>query len=159
MPCQNGDIPHERYRCLSIDIGNDKDAGKKVRKILDENNWRLAGILNTHSNADHIGGNQYLQQQTGCKIFACGIEKAFTKYPILEPSFLYGGYPNKDLCHKFLLAKPSEVTDISDGAFPKEIKTIALKGNFFDMVGFRTPDTLCFLRIAYQARKRLRNTE
>lgn len=128
-----------------IDSGNDKDAGKKVRKILDENNWRLVGILNTHSNADHIGGNQYLQQQTGCKIFACGIEKAFTEYPILEPSFLYGGYPSKDLCHKFLLAKPSEVTDISDGTFPKEIKTIALKGHFFDMVGFRTPDDVVFL--------------
>ena len=128
-----------------IDSGNDKDAGKKVRKILDENDWRLVGILNTHSNADHIGGNQYLQQQTGCKIFACGIEKAFTEYPILEPSFLYGGYPSKDLCHKFLLAKPSEVTDISDGTFPKEIKTIALKGHFFDMVGFRTPDDVVFL--------------
>jgi len=64
-----------------IDSGNDKDAGRKVRKILDENGWKLKGIINTHSNADHIGGNQYLQQQTGCKVFADGIEKAFTEYP------------------------------------------------------------------------------
>lgn len=128
-----------------IDSGNDKDAGRKIRKILDENNWRLAGILNTHSNADHIGGNQYLQQQTGCKVFTCGIEKAFTEYTILEPSFLYGGYPCKELCHKFLLAKPSEVTDISDSSFPKEIEAIPLKGHFFDMVGFRTPDDVVFL--------------
>lgn len=128
-----------------IDSGNDKDAGRKIRKILDENNWRLAGILNTHSNADHIGGNQYLQQQTGCKVFTCGIEKAFTEYTILEPSFLYGGYPCKELCHKFLLAKPSEVTDISDSSFPKEIEAIPLKGHFFDMIGFRTPDDVVFL--------------
>jgi glyoxylase-like metal-dependent hydrolase (beta-lactamase superfamily II) len=128
-----------------IDSGNDKDAGKKVRKILSEKGWNLLGILNTHSNADHIGGNQYLQQQTGCKIFSTGIEKAFTEYPVLEPSFLYGGYPCKDLRHKFLLAKPSIVTDFSDESFPKEMEIILLKGHFFDMVGFRTPDDTVFL--------------
>ena len=61
-----------------IDSGNDKDAGRKVRKILSENGWNLKGIINTHLNADQIGGNKYLQQQTGCKIFADGIEAAFT---------------------------------------------------------------------------------
>lgn len=138
-----------------IDSGNDKDAAKKVRKILDENNWRLAAILNTHSNADHIGGNQYLQQQTGCKVFAGGIEKAFTEHPILEPSFLYGGYPCRELCHKFLLAKPSEVTDFSDADFPKEIEIIPLKGHFFDMVGFRTPDSVVFLADCLSSRETL----
>ncbi|MCM1364178.1 MAG: MBL fold metallo-hydrolase [Faecalibacterium sp.] len=128
-----------------IDSGNDKDAGRKVCKILNENGWNLLGILNTHSNADHIGGNQYLQQQTGCKVFSCGIEKAFTEYPILEPSFLYGGYPCKDLRHKFLLAKSSSVTDCSDISFPKEIEIIPLSGHFFNMVGFRTPDDTVFL--------------
>lgn len=128
-----------------IDSGNDKDAGKKVRKILDEKGWNLLGILNTHSNADHIGGNQYLQQQTGCKIFSGGIERAFIEYPILEPSFLYGAYPCKNLRHKFLLAKPSVVTDFSDESFPKEIEIIPMKGHFFDMVGFRTPDDTVFL--------------
>lgn len=138
-----------------IDSGSDKDAAKKARKILDENNWRLAAVLNTHSNADHIGGNQYLQQQTGCKVFAGGIEKAFTEYPILEPSFLYGGFPCKDMRHKFLLAKPSEVTDFSDADFPKEIEIIPLKGHFFDMVGFRTPDGVVFLADCLSSRETL----
>ena len=128
-----------------IDSGNDKEAGKKARKILDEKGWNLIGILNTHSNADHIGGNQYLQQQTGCKVFSCGIEKAFTEYPVLESSFLYGGYPCADLRHKFLLAKASIVTDFSDESYPKEIEIIPLKGHFFNMVGFRTPDDTVFL--------------
>ena len=128
-----------------IDSGNDKKAGKKVCKILNENGWSLKGIINTHSNADHIGGNKYLQQQTGCKIFADGIEAAFTKYPILEPSFLYGGYPCKDLRHKFLLASASDVKEISDSDFPKELEIIPLRGHFFDMIGIRTPDNVVFL--------------
>lgn len=128
-----------------IDSGNDKDAGRKVRKILNENGWSLKGIINTHSNADHIGGNKYLQQQTGCKIFADGIEAAFTKYPLLEPSFLYGGYPCKDLRHKFLLASESDVCDITDVDFPKELEVIPLRGHFFDMIGIRTPDNVVFL--------------
>lgn len=128
-----------------IDSGNDKDAGRKTRQILEKNGWHLQGILNTHSNADHIGGNRYLQGQTGCKIYSSGIEAAFTKYPILEPSFLYGGYPSKDLRHKFLMAQESDVSDFSDAEFPKEIEVIPLPGHFFDMVGFRTPDQTVFL--------------
>ena len=82
--------------CL-IDSGSDKDAGRKVRQHLDANGWRLTAIYNTHSNADHIGGNKYLQGQSGCKIYAPGIDCDFTRHPVLEPSFLYGGYPHKAL--------------------------------------------------------------
>lgn len=144
-PAKIGIYLADNLNAYLIDCGNDKDAGKKVRKILDEKGWKLCGIMNTHSNADHIGGNQYLQKQTGCSIFSSGIEKAFTEYPVLEPSFLYGGYPCKELRHKFLLAKPSEVTDFKDESFPKEIEIIPMKGHFFDMVGFRTPDDTVYL--------------
>ena len=92
--------------CL-IDSGNDREAGRKVRQILDANGWRLRAIYNTHSNADHIGGNKYLQTQTGCDIFAPGVERDFSVHPILEPSFLYGGFPPQALRHKFLMAQES----------------------------------------------------
>ena len=128
-----------------IDSGNDKDAGRRVRKILDEQGWTLKGIINTHSNADHIGGNHYLQKQTGCKIFAAGIERAFTEFPILESSFLYGGFPLKDLRHKFLLAEGSECISIEDKDFPKELEIIPLPGHFFDMIGIKTPDGTAFI--------------
>ena len=53
--------------CL-IDSGNDKDAGKKVLKILEAGGWKLKMVINTHSHADHIGGNSRLAQRTGCSV-------------------------------------------------------------------------------------------
>ena len=90
-----------------IDSGSSKDTGKKILKILNQNGWKLKAIYNTHSHADHIGGNRYLQGQTGCKVYAPGIECNFTRHPILEPSFLFGAYPPSDLRHRFLLAEES----------------------------------------------------
>lgn len=130
--------------CL-IDSGSDKDAGRKVRQILDKNGWNLKAIYNTHSNADHIGGNSYLQSQTGCRIFAKGIEHDFTNHPVLEPSFLYGGYPVKELEHKFLLAQESSCEMLTEDALPEGFEMIDLKGHFFDMTGFRTADDIVFL--------------
>lgn len=130
--------------CL-IDSGNDKDAGRKIRQIIDKNGWKLTSIYNTHSNADHIGGNKYLQSQTGCRIFANGIEADFINHPVLEPAFLYGGYPIKELEHKFLLAQESNCERLTPECLPDGFEMINLKGHFFDMTGFRTPDNVIFL--------------
>ncbi len=155
-PAKIGVYAADEDHIYLVDSGNDKDAGRKVRQIMDKNGWHLTAILNTHSNADHIGGNKYLQGQTGCKVYSGGIEAAFTKYPVLEPSFLYGGYPCKDLRHKFLMAQESEVTDFSDESFPKEIEVIPLPGHFFDMVGFRMPDGAVFLADCISSRETLK---
>lgn len=130
--------------CL-IDSGSDKDAGKKVKKILDANGWQLTTIYNTHSHADHIGGNKYLQTQTECKIYAPGIECDFTNHPLLEPTFLYGGNPPKDLRHKFLMAQESCAENLVPDILPDGMKWIALPGHSFDMVGFQTSDDVIYL--------------
>ncbi len=140
--------------CL-IDSGNDKDAGRKIRKLLDSRGWKLTAIYNTHSNADHIGGNHYLQAQTGCKIYAPGIDCAFTKYPILEPAFLYGGYPCGELRHKFLLAQESSAKELTHDVLPEGFEIIPLPGHFFSMVGFRTPDNVVYLADCLSSRETL----
>ena len=145
---------NEQDVCL-IDSGNDKDAGRKVRQLLDTNGWRLTAIYNTHSNADHIGGNKYLQGQTGCKIYAPGIDCAFTRHPVLEPSFLYGGYPCKELRHKFLMAQESDAQELTQESLPEGFEIIPLPGHFFDMVGFRTPDDVVYLTDCLSSRETL----
>ena len=144
-PAKIGLYVPDPHRAVLIDSGNDKDAGRKVRQVLDREGWTLEAIVNTHSNADHIGGNQYLQAQTGCKIFSGGIEGCFTRHPLLEPSFLYGGYPCAELRHKFLMAQASDALPFSDPAFPADLEILPLPGHFFDMVGFRTPDDVVYL--------------
>lgn len=134
----------EQEVCL-IDSGNDKDAGRRIKRLLEEKGWNLRSIFNTHSNADHVGGNRYLQQQTGCSIYAPGMECALTRHPLLEPSFIFGGYPPKELRHKFFIAQESKVDYLTREALPQGMESIPLPGHFFNMVGFRTMDDVVYL--------------
>ena len=137
-PAKIGVIKLDDENVCLIDSGSDKDAGRKVKKILDENGWRLTAIYNTHSHADHIGGNQYLQNQYRCKIYAPCIECDFINHPILEPTFLYGGFVPNELKHKFLLAKESNAQPLEESKLPDGMSIINLPGHFFNMVGYRT---------------------
>lgn len=138
-----------------IDSGNDKEAGRKVRQILDKNGWTLRAILCTHSHADHIGGCKYLKAQTGCKVYAPGVERDFTRHTLLEPALLYGGFPPKALRHKFLMAQESDADELASAELPEGFEIIPLPGHCFEMVGFRTPDDVVFLADCLSSRATL----
>ena len=154
-PAKIGLVRLAEDRVCLIDSGNDKDAGRKVRQLLDANGWRLDAIYDTHSHADHIGGGQYLQKQTDCRIYAPGIECAFTRHPVLEPSLLYGGFPGRDLRHKFLMAQPSDALPLTEDVLPEGWQLIPLPGHSFDMVGFRTADGVVYLADCLSSRETL----
>lgn len=138
----------DKNSAVLIDSGNDKEAGRQILRLLTQQDWKLQLIVNTHSNADHIGGNAFLQEKTGCKIAATRKEAAFINDPLLEPAFLFGGFPNKDLNNKFLMAKPSTVNEVifsSGEILGTGLQTEPLPGHFFDMIGIMTPDNIFFI--------------
>jgi len=130
-----------------IDSGNDKESGRKLNKIIKDRNWNLKAVICTHSNADHIGGNDYFQRNAECGIYASPLEKAFIENPELETAFLWGGKEIKDLRNKFFQARPSRVTRVLEpGTVMEEgIGIIGLRGHYFDMIGVQSPDGVLFL--------------
>ena len=144
-PAKIGLVKTGAAEVVAIDSGNDKDAGKKLLKHVEANGWILKAIYNTHSHADHVGGNKLVQARTGCRIFAKGLEAAYTNCPGLESMTLYGGNPLGELKNKFLMAQPSSAEPLTAEALPDGWEMVELPGHSFDMTGFRTPDNNIYI--------------
>jgi len=134
-------------RCLIIDSGLDKDAGRDILKQLKKLDLTPTALLVTHAHADHFGGAHYLIQQTGLKVYATRIEAAVMSGPMLEPLYLFSGaQPPRELQHKFLLAKPCLADTILEGSeqevdhIPLQVMTLA--GHSTEQVGVAYGDTL-----------------
>ena len=137
---------------ILIDSGNDDSSVKKA--IRPWGDIHIAAILNTHSHADHCGGNAYIQKQFGSDIYAPELEKAFIENPILEPTYLFGASPLEVLKNKFLYVKPSVVTHtlVESGAFQVKVgdqtidmMALALPGHAPNQMGYITPDGIAYL--------------
>ena len=138
---------HTDEGVLLVDSGNGKEAGRKINQALKQMGWQAYGVINTHSNADHIGGNDYLQRNLSCKIFSPAVEAAFTEHPELETAFLWGGKPVKDIDNKFFKAVPSRVDHIltRDSRIAKGLAIHPMDGHFFNMMGVETQDSVLFI--------------
>lgn len=101
-----------------IDTGGDRDYGRAIRRALEGRGVRLAAILNTHSHADHYGGNDYLLRNVArVPVWAPVVEEAILRYPYLEPTYLFGGAaPPEGLRGKWLSGPPSPVDHVYDTA-------------------------------------------
>jgi len=152
-PSRAGLFQLENGKVCLIDSGNHEDAAKKFLKLIEANKWKLAAVFNTHAHADHIGGNRLLAERTGCRLYAPGIECAFARHPILEPAFLYGGFPPADIKRKFLLAEASGAEYLTPEILPEGMEMFELPGHFFGMAGFRTPDDAVYLADCLSSRE------
>lgn len=133
---------------ILIDTGIDKQAARKLLRLLKELDTKPIAIINTHAHADHFGGNQEIVNQfPDVHVYAPVFEESSIRHPIWEPMYLYGGaYPLTELENKFLLAPASPVHVIYDignlvidGV---EFEAIPLYGHSFRQMGIRFGDVL-----------------
>lgn len=137
----------EGGEAVLVDAGGDDSAGRKILRSLEEEGVRLALIVSTHSHADHIGGNAFLQRRTGCRIAATPPEAAILENPELEPFYLWSSLPPRPLAGKFLQAAPSRVTDriAPEGPIPGTgLEAVPLPGHMIGMIGVRTPEGVLY---------------
>ena len=67
--------------------------------------FSLKAIITTHGHADHCGAHNFLQQETGCKIWAAKHEQGAMETPVMQSAILWGSYPPHEL--RTLLFMPS----------------------------------------------------
>ena len=101
---------------LIVDTGLDDSHARKLLRALEGRALTPTAILNTHSHADHHGGNAtVLKKFPGLAIHAPPLEAAIINHPLLEPVYLYGAHPPRELCNKFLLAPSTPAQAIEAG--------------------------------------------
>jgi glyoxylase-like metal-dependent hydrolase (beta-lactamase superfamily II) len=133
------------------DSGSDNDAAKHIFRIVQKKfpDAPLTAVINTHSHADHCGGNAWFVKHTGCGVWATAGEKPLIEHPDLEPALIWGGFPIPELRSKFYEAQPTVVTRvikrqecIALSATPLiTVEQIPLPGHYLDMSGYLVTDT------------------
>ncbi|MBT7345928.1 MBL fold metallo-hydrolase, partial [Candidatus Bathyarchaeota archaeon] len=121
--------------------------GRSIRKVLEAEGLKLEAIINTHSHADHFGGNDYLARNLNAEVHVPAIESGIIQNPILEPIYLFhGATPIRNLRNKFVLAKPSPVDHIIGPGklevIGLDLEIIPLPGHCFNQIGVLVDNVL-----------------
>ena len=90
-PSNVGLVVGEGQRAVLIDTGVGRRSGRRLLRLLDEQNLRLEAILNTHCHGDHVGGNAYLVEHTGARVYAPLYDAVMLQYPWWGTMCMFGG--------------------------------------------------------------------
>lgn len=149
----------EKTRLWLIDTPNTIALTKFMYETLQAiyDNLELVAIINTHSHADHCGGNVFLQERTGCQIWATKGESVLMELPILQSALVYGGSPIKDIESKYLKADPCKVDHILTEAIRFDLSEtlsvtpVSLPGHYIDMAAMIVSDKTDGKQVAFLA--------
>ncbi len=110
----SGVICNSAKEALVVDTGLDESTARRLTRMLGEAGLLIRWIFNTHAHADHFGGNRFIVERTGAKVYAPALEAAVIQCPVLEPMYLFGGaMPPRNLRNKFLEAESSTVNEVA----------------------------------------------
>jgi len=132
---------------LIVDSGLDDSHARKLLRALNERNLQPVALLNTHSHADHYGGNAFITaRHPGVRVFAPPFEEAVLRYPLLEPLYLFGARPPRELQGKFLMGAAS-VTELAPEEGSAEfagvrVELVSVPGHAARMLAVRVGDVL-----------------
>lgn len=131
---------------LLIDTGLDDSHARKLLREVEGLGLVPAAILNTHSHADHHGGNAFiLKKFPGLPVYAPPLEAAVINFPVLEPLSLFGAMPPRELQTKFLFAPASPAQPLDAGQHTlvgAEVELIPVPGHAAQMYAVRVQDVL-----------------
>ncbi|MGY2895780.1 MBL fold metallo-hydrolase [Deinococcus sp. UYEF24] len=131
---------------LIVDTGLDESHARKLLRAMQEAGLTPSAILNTHSHADHHGGNAFiLKRFPGLPVYAPPLEAAVIAHPILEPLYLYGALPPQELRNKFLLAPSSPAQPVAAGMHTLggvEVTLIPVPGHAAEMYAVQRGELL-----------------
>lgn len=147
-----GIIVGEDRQLILVDSGLDSQAARKALRPFLESGHRLAAIINTHSHADHIGGNADLIRRSKEEpplVWAPAKEIPFIRWPELEPLGLYGGaWPHPGLQTKFLRAEPTPAELLRELPLNQfrlagvDLELVPVPGHALDQVAFAVDGVL-----------------
>ncbi len=138
----------EDKSCILIDSGASEVYGRRTLKILEARGWHVAAIVNTHAHGDHSGGNKYIQDASGCRIYTSSLEAAYLNHPVLAAYSLYHSVPMQALKSKYYTVPSGTVNT------PLKHNLLELQGEKFTVwnlpghslghIGIETPDKVLF---------------
>ncbi len=135
-------------RCVLIDSGPDPVFAEEVLEGVKKQGLFPAAIINTHAHADHSGGNRYLQEKTGCSIYASGYEAAFLNHPLLIPYSIYSAHPVKVMQNRFMMPQSCRADTVHEDRIflhGVQLQLLDLSGHTLGHMGIVTPDQVAFV--------------
>jgi len=132
----------EDGRAYLLDSGLNETQAAEYLRLIQEQGWTLQAVFNTHYHADHVGGNHYLQEVTGCGCY-CPMP-AFANDPVLNPSTLFGAYPPEAFHTDIFLAQACQAENLTQDILPQGLRLIPLPGHCRVQYGIMTCDEVFY---------------